>query len=74
MKVTKDMLEKQVELMNKLLKYNHIEKEYELGYRNGCTMLDERSQTNPDCIVRSIAHGTKTEVSHCVQSICSVLR
>ncbi len=72
-RITKDCLEKKVEYMNKLLGYNKIDKEYTIGYRNDCTMLDEVSQTNKDCIVRSIAHGTKTEVGHTIDSICRVL-
>lgn len=73
-RVTRGMLESRVDLLNKLLKANNIEKEYTVGYRNGSTALDELSPTNPDCILRSIAYGTKTEVSGVVMSICSVLR
>jgi len=74
MRMTKDILENQIDNLRYLLKLNQIDKSYEVGYRYGYTYLDEQSHTNQGCIIRSIAVGTKKEVSEVICAICDVLR
>lgn len=73
MRITKDILEAKVKELNRLCSLHKIKKEYEIGYRYSAAYLDEKSLTNPGCIVRSIASGTKTEVASHIDFICSIL-
>lgn len=73
MRVTKQDLEHNVKLLNDRLKDRGIDKEYEIGYRNGYTYLDQKSKNAPGCIVGNSYCGTKKEILSNIYLVMSVL-
>lgn len=72
-RITKAHLEIRVSFLNKLCRDWTIDKEYEIGYRNGYCYLDHKSPTHAHCIIRSIAVGTKREVNEAMSTTIDVL-
>ena len=73
-RVTIKELEVRLESLNTLLEFRKINKGYKIGFRNGCTYLDQKSLTHEHCIVGTSQCGTKREIHETINAICQVLQ